>query len=68
MDDVHNFLTVLIMLTECNPILYRKFLYSLLLVNPSKLIVYEPMIPYMALNQKHWVCVRLGRPFRDIGL
>ena len=26
------------------------------------------MYMYMAANQKHWPCNRLGRPFRDTGL
>ena len=25
-------------------------------------------LTHMAANQKHWVCDRLGRTFRDVGL
>ena len=31
-------------------------------------IIYIRIYIYMAANQKHWPCNRLGRPFRDKGL
>ena len=30
--------------------------------------VYIKIYTYMAANQEHWPCNRLGRPFRDKGL